>query len=58
MSIEIRELIVRAQVGGTAQTDPAAVQAWLERLRRELRAELRQELRTALAEQQRRAGER
>jgi hypothetical protein len=58
MSIEIRELIVRAQVGGPAQADAAAVQAWLERLRRELRAELRQELRTALAEQQRRAGER
>lgn len=58
MSIEIRELIVRAQVGTAAQADPAAVQAWLERLRRELRAELRQELRTALAEQQRRAGER
>lgn len=58
MSIEIRELIVRAQVGAATPTDPAAMQAWLERLRRELRAEVRQELRTALAEQQRRAGER
>ena len=55
MTIEIRELIVRAQVGpGPAAAPVAPPQAWVERLRRELLAEMRQ----LLQEQQRRDRER
>jgi hypothetical protein len=56
MTIEIRELIVRAQVGpaGTAAPNAPPPQAWVERLRRELLAELRQ----LVKEQQRHAKER
>jgi len=55
MTIEIRELIVRAQVGPAPAAAPAPPpQAWVERLRRELLAEMRQ----LLQEQQRRQGER
>jgi Family of unknown function (DUF5908) len=55
MTIEIRELIVRAQVGPVPVAGPSQpTQAWVERLRRELLAEVK----ALVQEQQRRQTER